>query len=84
MLGRAAALAIALIGLPLLGLGGALAQDGTPAAQVSGEVKFMAYAGEFLVTGPDKRGDMAKYEEKIVKARGAGENFVRGLDAHVD
>ncbi len=44
----------------------------------------MAYGGEFLVTGPDKRGDMAKYEEKLIKARAAGENFIRGLDAHVD
>lgn len=44
----------------------------------------MAYAGEFLVTGPDRRGDMAKFEEKLAKARAAGENFIRGLDAHVD
>jgi multimeric flavodoxin WrbA len=44
----------------------------------------MAYAGEFLVTGPDRRGDMAKYEEKLVKARAAGENFVCGQKAHVD
>ena len=44
----------------------------------------MAYAGDFLVTGPDKRGDMAKYEQKLTEAREAGNNFILGLDAHVD
>ncbi len=44
----------------------------------------MEYAGDFLVTGPDKRGDMAKYEQKLAAAREAGKNFILGLDAHVD
>jgi multimeric flavodoxin WrbA len=51
----------------------------------------MEYAGDFLVTGPDKRGDMAKYEQNMAKyeqklaaAREAGKNFILGLDAHVD
>ena len=42
------------------------------------------YAGGFLVTGPDKRGDMAKNEQKLSEAREAGKNFILGLDAHVD
>ena len=44
----------------------------------------IAYAGDFLVTGPDKRGDMAKNEQKLTEAREAGKNFILGLDAHVD
>ena len=44
----------------------------------------MQYGGDFLVTGPDKRGDMAKYEKKLSEAREAGKNFILGLDAHVD
>lgn len=44
---RIAALAAAVIGLALPGLGGVLAQESTPAAEVSGEVNLMAYAGEF-------------------------------------
>ena len=44
----------------------------------------MQYGGDFLVTGPDKRGDMAKYEKKLAEAREAGKNFILGLDAHVD
>ena len=44
----------------------------------------MQYAGEFLVTGPDKRGDMKKYEQTLAEAKEAGRNFVLGLDAHVD
>ena len=44
----------------------------------------MGYAGDFLVTGPDRRGDMKKYEQKLVEAREAGKNFLLGLDAHVD
>ncbi|KPJ97562.1 MAG: hypothetical protein AMJ60_10880 [Desulfobacterales bacterium SG8_35] len=44
----------------------------------------MQYAGDFLVTGPDKRGDMARYERKLAEAREAGKNFILGLDAHVD
>ena len=42
------------------------------------------YAGDFLVTGPDKRGDMAKYEQKLTEALEAGKNFILGVDAHVD
>lgn len=42
------------------------------------------YAGDFLVTGPDKRGDMARNEQKLSEAREAGKNFILGLDAHVD
>ena len=44
----------------------------------------MQYGGDFLVTGPDKRGDMAKYEKKLAEARETGKNFILGLDAHVD
>jgi len=44
----------------------------------------MQYAGDFLVTGPDKRGDMAKHEQKLTEAREAGKNFLLGQDAHVD
>jgi multimeric flavodoxin WrbA len=44
----------------------------------------MLYAGDFLVTGPDKRGDMARYEQKLAEAREAGRNFLLGQDAHVD
>jgi multimeric flavodoxin WrbA len=44
----------------------------------------MQYGGDFLVTGPDKRGDMAKYEQKLIEAKEAGKNFILGLDAHVD
>jgi len=42
------------------------------------------YAGDFLVSGPDKRGDIAKYEQKIEEAKEAGKNFILGIDAHVD
>jgi multimeric flavodoxin WrbA len=42
------------------------------------------YAGDFLVTGPDKRGDMAGDEQKLAEAREAGKNFILGQDAHVD
>jgi multimeric flavodoxin WrbA len=44
----------------------------------------MKYAGGFFVTGPDKRGDMAKYGKNLAEAREAGMNFLLGLDAHVD
>ena len=44
----------------------------------------MQYGGDFLVTGPDKRGDMAKYEQKLIEAKEAGKNFILGQDAHVD
>lgn len=44
---RSVALAAALLGLPMLGLGGAVAQESTPAAEVSGEINLMAYSGEF-------------------------------------
>ena len=42
------------------------------------------YGGDFLVTGPDRRGDMKKYVQKLAEAREAGKNFISGLDAHVD
>jgi multimeric flavodoxin WrbA len=44
----------------------------------------MQYAGEFLVSGPDKCGDMAKNEIKLAEAKEAGRNFIHGLNAHVD
>jgi len=44
----------------------------------------IAYGGDFLLTGPDKRGDMKKYEQKLDEAREAGKNFILGRDAHVD
>jgi len=44
----------------------------------------MQYAGEFLVSGPDKWGDMAKNEIKLAEAKEAGRNFILGLNAHVD
>jgi multimeric flavodoxin WrbA len=44
----------------------------------------MVYAGDFLVNGPDKRGDMAKDEIKLAEAKEAGRNFILGLNAHVD
>ena len=44
----------------------------------------MQYAGEFLVSGPDKRGDMAKNDMKLTEAKEAGRNFILGLNAHVD
>ena len=43
----------------------------------------MSYGGDFLVNGPDKRGDMKKYEQKLAEAREAGRNFFLGMDAHV-
>jgi len=42
------------------------------------------YGGDFLITGPDRRGDIKKYEQKLTEAREAGKNFISGLDAHVD
>jgi len=42
------------------------------------------YAGDFLVTGPDRRGDIKKYAQKLDEAREAGKNFITGDDAHVD
>jgi len=42
------------------------------------------YGGDFLITGPDRRGDMKKYEQKLAEAREAGKNFISGLDTHVD
>jgi len=42
------------------------------------------YSGEFLVSGPDKRGDMAKHEKTLAEAKEAGRNFILGLKAHVD
>jgi len=42
------------------------------------------YGGDFLVTGPDKRGDMTTYEQKLAEAREAGKNFILDLNAHVD
>jgi len=44
----------------------------------------LSYGGDFLVTGPDKRGDMTSYEQKLAEASEAGKNFILGLDAHVD
>lgn len=44
----------------------------------------MIYAGDFLVSGPDKRGDMKKDKAKLAEASEAGRNFIHGLDAHVD
>jgi len=44
----------------------------------------MQYGGHFLVTGPDKRGDMAKFTQKLAEAQEAGKNFILGLEAHVD
>ena len=44
----------------------------------------MQYGGNFLVTGPDKRGEMIKFEQKLDEAKEAGKNFIIGLDAHVD
>ena len=44
----------------------------------------MRYGGDFLVSGPDKRGDMARYEKKLAEAAEAGKNFILGLKAHVD
>jgi len=43
-----------------------------------------AYDGELLVTGPDRRGDMAKFEQKLREAEEAGKNFVANQPAHVD
>lgn len=44
----------------------------------------MQYAGDFLVNGPDKRGDMAKSDKKLTEAKEAGRNFILGQNAHVD
>ena len=44
----------------------------------------MQYAGDLLISGPDKRGDMAKSEKKLAEAKEAGKNFILGLNAHVD
>lgn len=44
----------------------------------------MSYVGGFLVNGPDRRGDMKKYEKKLAEAREAGRNFILGLTSHVD
>jgi multimeric flavodoxin WrbA len=43
-----------------------------------------AYAGELLVTGADRKGDMAKFEKKLQEAEEAGRNFVINQTAHVD
>ena len=42
------------------------------------------YAGDILVTGPDRRGDMKRYDRKLDEAAEAGRNFILGRDAHVD
>jgi multimeric flavodoxin WrbA len=42
------------------------------------------YVGEFLVSGPDKKGDMFENEAKLEEARQAGRNFMLGHDGHVD
>jgi multimeric flavodoxin WrbA len=43
-----------------------------------------AYAGELLVTGADRKGDMAKFEKKLQEAEEAGRNFLINQPAHVD
>jgi multimeric flavodoxin WrbA len=42
------------------------------------------YAGDFLVSGPDKRGDMKGQTEKMTEAREAGRSFMLGQEAHTD
>lgn len=42
------------------------------------------YSGDFLVSGPDKRGDIARDEQHLKAAVEAGKNFILGMDAHVD
>ena len=44
----------------------------------------MQYAGDLLVSGPDRRGDAKKNEAKLAEAREAGRNFILGHTAHVD
>jgi len=44
----------------------------------------IGYAGDLLVNGPDKLGDMAKNEIELAKAKEAGRNFILGMNAHVD
>jgi multimeric flavodoxin WrbA len=44
----------------------------------------MQYAGDFLVSGPDNLGDMAKNNQKLADAKEAGRNFILGLNTHVD
>ena len=43
-----------------------------------------AYAEELLVTGADRKGDMAKFEKKLQEAEEAGRNFLINQPAHVD
>jgi len=43
-----------------------------------------AYDGDLLVTGADRRGDMAKFEQKLQEAEEAGKNFIANQPAHVD
>jgi len=43
-----------------------------------------AYAEELLVTGADRKGDMAKFEKKLQEAEEAGRNFFINQPAHVD
>lgn len=43
-----------------------------------------AYDRDLLVTGPDHRGDMAKFEQKLQEAEEAGKNFIANQPAHVD
>jgi len=44
-----------------------------------------AYACELLVTGPDRKGDMVKFEKKLAEAEEAGRNFyINQQPAHVD
>lgn len=43
------------------------------------------YAGELLVTGPDRKGDMVKFEKKLEQAEEAGRFFyINQQPAHVD
>jgi len=43
-----------------------------------------AYDRDLLVTGPDRRGDMAKFEQQLKEAEEAGKNFIANQQAHVD
>jgi multimeric flavodoxin WrbA len=45
----------------------------------------IAYAGELLVTGPDRKGDMVKFENKLKEAEEAGRFFyINQPPTHVD
>ncbi len=44
----------------------------------------MQYAGDFFVSGPDKRGDMSKNKAKLAEAKAAGKSFMLGHNGHAD